>query len=575
MAKGIVSNRGGYQVTAGGATVIQSQATGQTGVTVTFSQPYTFGASGVALYRNGILMDKVTSFELTGLDNAEEYIEVNNGETSTQVTLNATNPAIADELFQMIFTEGIPAAAGGTAIEITQNAHGFSVLDGVYHDGAIWQKAQADNGATLAQFVVVEVPTAGSFIAFQFGEAQINSHGKIVGEYYFSSELTAGTPTTIEPIAGFSSPLFYVTDINTVIINVYRPASLAETTIALNEITDVTLTVPSNNDILLYDSAAGVWKNRPNYSNPNLLINGRFDIWQRATTATTSGVVTADRWNGGDADGGHTTTRNIFALGQTDVSGNPRYYYNHNQTLAATVGYSFLEQKLEDPERLSGRTVTLSFWAKAAANFTLATDFLGIMNSVSVVDSPGISHSVTTSWQKFSLTETFPNFAAGATKTSNDFMACRFLPISAGLVYNIDIANVKLEYGSISTELNPLSVDEELRNCYRYFRRWNADTAFTYFANGFTPDTVNARFHIPLSYSMRIIPGVTLSAANTFSIEGASGGSPPSVITNYGTTSTTGISLIATLPGVGIASQGAMLLANNTIATYITASAEF
>lgn len=113
MAKGIVSNRGGLQIAAGGANVVQGEVTGQTGTTITFVANYTFGAAGVLFYRNGVLMDKVASFTATGTDNAEEYQEINNGSASTQITLNSTNPAVAGELFQMVFMEGTTTVATG------------------------------------------------------------------------------------------------------------------------------------------------------------------------------------------------------------------------------------------------------------------------------------------------------------------------------------------------------------------------------------------------------------------------------------------------------------------------------
>jgi len=122
MSKGIVSNRGGIQVAAGGATVLQGEATGQTGVTITFVQTYTFGATGVLLYRNGVLMDKVGVFS-GGSNNAEEYQEINNGANSTQITLNGTDPATADELFQLVFLEGTVTVGGSSSAGDSDTIH--------------------------------------------------------------------------------------------------------------------------------------------------------------------------------------------------------------------------------------------------------------------------------------------------------------------------------------------------------------------------------------------------------------------------------------------------------------------
>jgi hypothetical protein len=106
MSKGIVSNRGGGQVTAGTAEVVRDEVTGITGTTVTFTKKYSYGSDGAKFYRNGLLMDKVASFAGSG-NNGEEYQEVNNGQASTQITLNSTDPATTDELFTMVYIKGI------------------------------------------------------------------------------------------------------------------------------------------------------------------------------------------------------------------------------------------------------------------------------------------------------------------------------------------------------------------------------------------------------------------------------------------------------------------------------------
>lgn len=145
MATGIVSNRGGKQIVAGSADINRSQVTGVTGVTVTFGSVFTFGADGVFFYRNGILMDKVGSFAV-GSGNAEEYQEVNGGTSSTQITLNSTDPATALELFEMVFVEGsanfnsiltawvkdvkVGSAVGGSATATAWNTRELNTVEG-------------------------------------------------------------------------------------------------------------------------------------------------------------------------------------------------------------------------------------------------------------------------------------------------------------------------------------------------------------------------------------------------------------------------------------------------------------
>ena len=143
------------------------------------------------------------------------------------------------KMFQVVDTELQPVGgAGGTTIEIDQTAHGLAVGEGIRHDGANWVKALADDGATLATFVVTEVPNVNKFIAYQFGRVEITAHGFTVGQYYFLSNSVAGQATSTEPITDYSNPLFYVESANFLQVMVYRPSVVGEQT-PLNDLSDV------------------------------------------------------------------------------------------------------------------------------------------------------------------------------------------------------------------------------------------------------------------------------------------------------------------------------------------------
>ena len=143
---------------------------------------------------------------------------------------------------------------GASTIEINQVAHGFSVGDGIYHNGTSWAQGQANDATTLATFCVAEVIDADNFIAAQFARLEVPSHGFTIGEYYFLSEATAGLPVTTEPTTGFSNPLFFVEDANTLQILVYRPSTVGVVT-NLDDIGDVAAPSPASGDLLSYDGA--------------------------------------------------------------------------------------------------------------------------------------------------------------------------------------------------------------------------------------------------------------------------------------------------------------------------------
>lgn len=116
----------------------------------------------------------------------------------------------------------LETGSGGSTITKNQVAHGFSLLDGIYHNGTIWVKAQADDADTVATYCVFEIADIDNFRASKFGPVEVLGHGKTIGEYYFQSTTTPGAPSISAPTSGFSNPLFYVEDANTIHMTVHR-----------------------------------------------------------------------------------------------------------------------------------------------------------------------------------------------------------------------------------------------------------------------------------------------------------------------------------------------------------------
>jgi hypothetical protein len=133
-------------------------------------------------------------------------------------------------------------AGGATAFDVNQTAHGFAVLNGIYHNGTTWVKALADADTTLSTHIVTEVIDADNFVAANFGKYTVPAHGKTVGEHYFLSQLTAGDSTISEPVSpDFSCPLFYVQDANTIHALCYRPSKVdADAYLGANKFSAVT-----------------------------------------------------------------------------------------------------------------------------------------------------------------------------------------------------------------------------------------------------------------------------------------------------------------------------------------------
>jgi len=198
----------------------------------------------------------------------------------------------------------------------------------------------------------------------------------------------------------------------------------------------------------------------------NLIINGGFDVWQRGTSLAASSSYLADRWVNGSSE---TQSRQTFTVGQTDVAGFPTYF--HRSGGGSTTTWYGLDHKIEDVGRLGGQEVTLSYWMKGSASFTNAPYWLQLFGSggSTSVEAPLATHSVTTSWVRYSQTFTFPSIS-GKTVGTSSYSQINVLRAYIGSI-SVDLANVQLELGSVATDFEHRSFGEEVQLCKRYYEK--------------------------------------------------------------------------------------------------------
>ncbi|PKH30778.1 carbohydrate-binding protein CenC [Pseudomonas sp. 43NM1] len=209
----------------------------------------------------------------------------------------------------------------------------------------------------------------------------------------------------------------------------------------------------------------------------NVLINGGFDIWQRGSSnlAPNVGGYIADRfrcdWNG---NAGVNIARQNFSLGQTEVPNEPRHFLRWQQIIAgsgATIHQ--ISQSIESVRTLAGSVATLSFWAKSDAprplNVSIAQNF-GPGGSAAVAINVG-SFELTTSWARYTSTFQVPSLAGKMLSTvDNDFLRLAFnLPLNA--LQTVDLAQIQLEAGPVSTPYEYQPVTQQLISCQRYFEK--------------------------------------------------------------------------------------------------------
>ena len=227
----------------------------------------------------------------------------------------------------------------------------------------------------------------------------------------------------------------------------------------------------------------------------NAIINGNFDIWQRGTSFS-GDQYGADRWVNARNGSTATQSRQAFALGQTDVPNEPEYFARTVvSSVAGASNSSILLQRLEGVRTFAGQTATLSFYAKADAAKNIAVEFeqfFGAGGSPSAtVDAIGVTTcALTTSWQKFEVTVTFPSITGKTLGTGGgDFLSVNFW-FDAGSDFNartnslgqqsgtFDIAQVQLEAGSVATPFERRPVGTELALCQRYHNRVDGEFRF-------------------------------------------------------------------------------------------------
>ena len=267
------------------------------------------------------------------------------------------------------------------------------------------------------------------------------------------------------------------------------------------------------------------------------IINGNFDIWQRGTTFTNpaQSIYTADRWRL-DRDGSGelgSFSRQLFAVGQSVVPNNPKYYARRQVTTAATSQtYNVLTHRIEGVNHFAGMQVTLSFWAKADATRTIGISFgqyFGTGGTASPTNwTVTENRTLTTSWQKITATYTIPSISGKVLGTNGD----DFLQLTVGFPINttftIDIAQVQVNAGDTALPFLPRGFAEELALCKRYFEKsYNqADapsTSTSFGAHGFeirNTSSSSYEFLPPVRFSVtkRMNPTIT-----TYSTTGAGG----------------------------------------------------
>lgn len=231
----------------------------------------------------------------------------------------------------------------------------------------------------------------------------------------------------------------------------------------------------------------------------NLLHNGLFRVQQRGTGAfTANGAYSADRWL--QALSTSTISTTIVALADADRTaiGDENAEFTLQSVVGGTAGagdFAIADiQRIEAVQRLSGKTVLVSFWAKA----NTGTPKVGVEMSQSFGTGGSPSSAVTgigsqaitlsTTWTRYTTTAIAVPSASGktfGTTVNTDYTQLSFWQSSgstnnsrAGGIgvqsYTFSIWGVQLEVvPSVATIATPLEKPDpryEFANCQRFYQ---------------------------------------------------------------------------------------------------------
>ena len=394
------------------------------------------------------------------------------------------------------------------------------------YDGTDW----GDIANTVSRDLYEYTATAGQTV---FSGADRHGNSLSTGNKFLNVHLNGARLTPTDDYTWTAAAVTLVSPVNSgdeVLIEALNTFEITNSILSVSQVlTDgektqarANIEAASEADITRVENALGGYRNK--------IINGNFDIWQRATSQTSSGYGSADRWDNKHNGSTKTTSKQDFTLGQTDVVGEPTSYLRTIVNSASgAANYVQTNHNIEGVKTLSGKTATLTFYAKADATKDISIDLLQVFGtggspSAAVAGIGQSKYSLTTAWQKFSAVISIPSIAGKTLGTNNDDHLRVRVWFDAGSDYDastgtlgqqsgtFDIARVSVVEGDATQEYDPFSprhIGQETALCQRYY--WKTEQR-DYRTGG----TVNGDHGLSVSFPtvMRTDPAIILSSIN-------------------------------------------------------------
>jgi hypothetical protein len=273
----------------------------------------------------------------------------------------------------------------------------------------------------------------------------------------------------------------------------------------------------------------------------NPFLNSAMQVWQRGTSFTNGNSTTtygADRWHVySPTSTGRTWSRQVTG----DTTNLPFIQYcqrlqrNSGDTQTSVI---YITSDFESVNSIpfAGKTVTLSFYARAGANYSAASNVLSAtlvtgtgtdQNSLSgftsATNAISASATLTTTWQRFTYTGTL-------TSTMTQIgLQIGYLPSgTAGANDYAEVTGFQLDIGSVALPFRTYAatIQGELAACQRYYYRTTATQAYSDFASGYNPSSSEGAYMVPFPVQMRTTPTALeqTGVASNYNILHSSGG---------------------------------------------------
>jgi hypothetical protein len=187
---------------------------------------------------------------------------------------------------------------------------------------------------------------------------------------------------------------------------------------------------------------------------------------------------------------------------------NAVYFYQAAYSVSGTSP-AIISTRLEDVNTLAGQTATFSFYAKVNTGTQSITpryvqDF-GSGGSATVVTNM-TAQTLTTSWQRFTITSTIPS-VSGKTIGTSSYLRIDLLAATSGTL-TYQVANIQLEASNTATAFQTATgtLQGELAACQRYYFRTQTGTNAGYFGVTVAGSATTTYANVIMKQTMRTSP---------------------------------------------------------------------